>query len=177
MLVPAGAAPLMRGTFCPVTGSNSPNSTAFFSSSVRTCFFVAVSQLGIGGKASSLNAPALGSTASPLFPTSNCAYWGGSGFPCAATAPAPKAAPVIIGAGAWYPCRAGGEYGSSRCFIGLSFFPAHESPQQSQHFRKEKQLQQHEYPQQQHRAMHVTMDRIIKDPMTIMIMTGHLKHS
>jgi hypothetical protein len=57
----------------------------------------------------------------------------------------------------------------------LSFFPAQLSPQQSQHFKKEKQLQQHEYPQQQHRAMQVTIERTIRETITMTAMTGHLK--
>jgi len=104
MLVPVPAAPAMRGIFCPVAGSSSPNSTAFFSSS-GTCFFEAASQLGIGGRASSLRATTLGSTYNPFLPTSNWAYCGADG--CVAATfigePATGSPPPIIGAGAWYP--------------------------------------------------------------------------
>jgi hypothetical protein len=57
----------------------------------------------------------------------------------------------------------------------LFFFPAQESPQQSQHFRKEKQLQQQDMPQQAHRIIHQRMEKTMRPPIIIMTMTGHLQ--
>jgi hypothetical protein len=60
--------------------------------------------------------------------------------------------------------------------MGLSRFPSHESPQQSQQDKHRKQVQQQDIPQQQHRTMHVTTERTIKPPIIIAAMTGHLQY-
>jgi hypothetical protein len=54
------------------------------------------------------------------------------------------------------------------------FFPSQQPPQQSQHFKNEKQLQQHDIPQQAHRIMHQTIEKTIKPPTIIAAITGHL---
>ena len=66
-------------------------------------------------------------------------------------------------------------YGSSRCFMGLFFFPSQQSPQQSQHLRNEKHEQQQDLAQQAHRTIQERIERRIRETMMIAIMTGHLK--
>jgi hypothetical protein len=60
--------------------------------------------------------------------------------------------------------------------LTYSFFPSQQPPQQSQHFKKEKQLQQHDIPQHAHRTIHQRTERRIKPPIIIPAMTGHLRN-
>lgn len=104
-IAPAPAAPVIRGMRWPVAGLSSPSSTAPGSSSTLMRRLAAVSQLGIGGSASSLTG--LGSIAIPFGPVSKRAYDGAgeNGVPAAPP-------PDIMGSGALYPlcgAKAGGK--------------------------------------------------------------------
>lgn len=165
----APAAPVIRGIRWPVTGSSSPSSTAPGSSSTLMRRLAAVSQLGIGGSASSLTG--LGSIAIPFGPVSKRAY-DGAGEKGVPAAPPPD----IMGSGALYPlcgAKAGGKSGSSRCLCFLSGESQH--PQQlPQHLRQLKQAQQQDMPQQQQRMIHQTTERTMRPPTMMAAIIGHL---
>jgi hypothetical protein len=65
-------------------------------------------------------------------------------------------------------------YGSSRYLRRLPLGGSQQPQQSPQHLRHEKHEQQHESPQQQHRMTHQTTEMMIKPPMIMSAMTGHL---